>query len=242
MGATSTIWRRELGSYLRSPVGWVVAALFLFISGVLFQWLALGESMLSAEVLRKFLWGTSGVTIGAGIVMSFWLISIERWNHSIVLLNTSPVRDAEIVAGKFLAAATFLAGMLLLSLYMPLLIKINGKVSGAQIAVGYLGLFLLGCTSLALGLFASAIARHPLVAGVLALIFNVVMLILSPLAKRLEAPFGDVVGQLDMWWSHFYLGGPMNSVLNLSDVVYYLAVIYFFLLLAVKTLEAKRWH
>lgn len=241
MSATSTIAKRELSSYVRSPAGWMVASLFLFISGVLFQWLALGEQMLSADALRKFFWGTSGVTIGVGIVMSFWLISIERWNHSIVLLNTSPVRDYQIVLGKFIAAAIFMAGMLALSVYMPLLIKVNGKVSGAQIAVGYLGLLLLGFTSLAIGLFASALARHPLVAGVLALILNVVMLVLFPLGKRLDEPFRGVFSQLDMWWVHFQ-SGFMSGIFNLSDVIYYVAMIYFFLLLTVKTLEAKRWQ
>ena len=243
MGATRTIWRRELSATLRSPAGWVLAALFLFITGVLFQVLALGSGdlMLSADVLRKFFWATSGVTIVTAVVMSFWLISFERWNHSLVLLTTSPARDWQIVLGKFLAAATFLVGALALSVYIPLLIKIEGKVSGAQIAVGYLGLVLLGCTSLAIGLFASALARHPLVAGVLAAILNIVMLVLHPLSRRLEEPLRGVVGQLDMWGQHFQ-GGFMNGVFKLADVVYYVAAIYVFLLLAVKTMEAKRWH
>lgn len=243
MGATSTIWRRELGATLRSPAGWVLAALFLFVTGVLFQVLALGGDtlMLSADVLRKFFWATSGVTIVTAVVMSFSLIAFERTNHSLVLLTTSPARDAQIVLGKFLAAATFLAGALALSVYIPLLIKIEGKVSGAQIAVGYLGLLLLGCTVLALGLLASALARHPLVAGVLAAIFTIVMLVLHPLSRRLDAPLGGVAAQLDMWGLHFQ-GGFMNGVLNLADVVYYLAAIYVFLLLAVKAMEAKRWH
>jgi ABC-2 type transport system permease protein len=64
---------------------------------------------------------------------------------------------------------------------------------------------------------------------------------LFPLAKRLDSPVRDVLEQVDLWWIHFQ-NGFMRGILNLKDVIYYLAVTYFFLLLAVKTLEAKRWQ
>jgi len=60
-------------------------------------------------------------------------------------------------------------------------------------------------------------------------------------ARVLEGNVRDVLQELDLWWIHFQ-NGFMRGVLNLKDVVYYLAVTYFFLLLAVKTLEAKRWQ
>jgi ABC-2 type transport system permease protein len=67
------------------------------------------------------------------------------------------------------------------------------------------------------------------------------MCFLYLLAKKLDAPVSTVIGQLDLWWSH-YKEGFMRSVLNLKDVVFYIAVTYFFLFAAVKTLEAKRWR
>src|SRR5207244_12490066 len=103
----------------------------------------------------------------AAVALSVRLIAEERQQHSMVLLNTSPVRDVEIVLGKFLAAFVFLAGMILISLYMPLLIKVHGKVSFWQIAVGYIGLFLLGGAVLAIGVFASSLTRNQLIALVL---------------------------------------------------------------------------
>src|SRR5690349_11277828 len=83
-----------------------------------------------------YLFVTSFLVGAAGLIFSFRLIAEERQNHSMVLLTTSPVRDYEIVLGKFLASLTFLAIVLVLSLYMPILIKVNGKISGAQILVG----------------------------------------------------------------------------------------------------------
>ncbi len=241
MRATSIIYRRELGAYLRSPFAWVIAAVLLLVDGILFQSYALAGEQLSAIVLERFFFYSGGVAIAAGLLLSFRLISEERQNHSLVLLNTSPVRDTEIVLGKYFAALTFLAILLVLSLYMPLLIKVNGKITGAQILCGYIGLFLLGGTTLAIGTFASAMAKNQLVAGVAALAMVIVLLLLFPLAKRLDGSVRTVLQELDLWWIHFQ-NGFMRGLLNLKDVVYYLAVTYFFLLLGVKTMEAKRWQ
>ncbi len=241
MRATSIIYRRELGAYTRSPFAWVLSAVILLVQGILFQAHAMAGEQLSAMVLERFFWLSSGTTMAAAILLAFRLLAEERQNHSIVLLTTSPVRDAEIIAGKFLAAATFLAVVLALSFYMPLLVKVNGKISGGQVLVGYLGLFLLGCAALAIGLFGSALAKSQVVAALAATAITLIMCFLFVFAKRLDAPVQGVLQELDLWWIHFQ-NGFMRGVLNLKDVVYYLAVTYFFLLLAVKTLEAKRWQ
>jgi ABC-2 type transport system permease protein len=241
MRATSIIYRRELGAYLRSPFAWVIAAIILLAQGILFQAHAMSGEQLSAMVLERFFWLSSGTTIFAAILLSFRLLAEERQTHSIVLLTTSPVRDVEIVLGKFLAAMTFLVILLALSGYMPLLVKVNGKITFAQVMVGYTGLLLLGSAVLAIGLFGSALAKSQIIAALAATAIAVIMCFLYVFAKRLDAPVGDVLQQVDLWWIHFQ-HGFMRGVLNLKDIIYYLAVIYFFLLLAVKTLEAKRWQ
>lgn len=241
MRATRIIFRRELGAYLRSPFTWVIAAMLLLVEGILFQTQALTGEQLSAVVLEKFFWTSSLVAIIAGILLSFRLISEDRQTHSLVLLSTSPVRDVEIVLGKFLAAFVFLVILFALSIYMPILIKVEGKITTSQVLVGYIGLLSLGAASLAIGLFASALAKQQLVAGVLAAVIATLMVLLFPLAKRLDAPVRPVLQEMDLWWIHFQ-NGFQRGVLHLKDLVYYLAVIYFFLLLAVKALEAKRWE
>jgi ABC-2 type transport system permease protein len=241
MRATRVIYRRELGAYLRSPFSWVIAALVLLTDGIFFQGFVLRGEQLSAVVLERFFYFSSGVTMGAGILLSFRLINEERTNHSMILLNTSPVRDSQIILGKYLAALTFLVILLALSIYMPLLIKVRGKISFPQIMVGYLGLLLLGSAALALGTFASTLARNQLVAGFVALVMLIIMVFLFQFARALEGTVRDVLQELDLWWIHFQ-NGFMRGVLNLKDVVFYLAVTYFFLLLSVKTLEAKRWQ
>lgn len=241
MRATSIIYRRELGTYLRSPYGWVIAAVLLLLFGLLFQGFAMSGEMLSAYVLERFFYVASGIPLVGGVLLSFRLLSEERQNHSMVLLNTSPVRDSEIVLGKFLAALTFLAIVLALSVYMPILIKVNGKITTAQVVVGYFGMLLLGAATLAIGLFASAMTRQQLIAAVVAAALVVVMCFIHLLGSKVDPPLKDVLEQIDLWWVH-YQYGFMKGILNLKDVIYYVAATYFFLLLSIKTLEAKRWQ
>jgi ABC-2 type transport system permease protein len=241
MRATNIIYRRELGGYLRSPLTWVIAAVLLLVEGIFFQAWALRGEQLSALVLERYFFISSFAIGTAGIIFSFRLIAEERQNHSMVLLTTSPVRDYEIILGKFFAALTFLAIMLALSIYMPILIKVNGKISGWQIFVGYIGLFLFGAVSLAIGIFASALTKHQFLALVIGAVLLIVLGNIFQLAAKLEAPVRDIIEQSDLWWVRFQ-SSFMRGILNLKDVIFYVGMTYFFLLLAVKTLEAKRWQ
>ena len=238
--ATITIFRRELGAYVRSPIGWIVASVTLALQGVLFQVFA-ARNTLAGDMLSNFFMWSSIVVVVAAVILSIRLISDERQSGALILLSTSPVREVEIIVGKFLAALAFLGLILLLSLYIPLLIKAEGKITPGQIAVSYLGLFLLGGASLAIGLFASSVARQPLVAAVLGAAITGLMAVFYQLSRLLDAPMKTVFAELDIWWIHFQ-AGFMRGVFDLKDLVYYLAVTYFFLLLSVKTMEAKRWQ
>jgi ABC-2 type transport system permease protein len=241
MRATRIIYKRELLAYLRSPFSWVLAALLLLVQGILFQAYALQGEQLSAIVLERYFWFASLIPLFGGVLLSFRLLAEERQQHSMVLLNTSPVRDTEIVAAKFFACLTFYTILLVLSVYMPLLIKVNGKITGWQILAGNLGLFLMGAVVIAIGIFASSLTKSQLIAAVVAAVITALLCILFVFSKVLSGSVKDVFQQLDLWWIH-YQNGFMRGVIHLKDIVYYLAMAYFFLLLAVKTLEAKRWQ
>jgi len=240
MSQALLIARRELGAYLRSPLGATVVAGALLIDGIYFYWKGLTEKLLSAQVLSEFFYGASGTTMIAGIVLAMRLLAEERQTGTITLLNTSPVKDVEIVAGKFVSAFGVLAVMTLLTLYMPLLIFVNGKVSIGHIAVGYAGLLLLGAASLSIGLFASALARSQVVAAIVGALILAPLVMLWAVAKAVDPPLNAFLSALAIHHENFK---PfMNGILELDGIVYYLAVTYFFLLAATKTLEARRWR
>jgi ABC-2 type transport system permease protein len=235
------IARRELRAYLRSPFGYIVAAAMLLIDGLLFQGYALGSGpRLSADVLRDFFYFASGTTMVASILLSMRLLAEERQTGTLVLLNTAPLPDSSIVVGKFLSAFVFVVLLTGLTAYMPLLILVNGKVSAGHIAVGYLGLLLLGAASVAIGLFGSALARSQVLAAIIGAGVLVTMLLLWLVARVTDPPLNTFLAALAL--HNERQNAFMRGLLRLEDVVYYLAVTYFFLLAATKTLEARRWR
>jgi ABC-2 type transport system permease protein len=240
MNQTLLIARRELVAYMRSPLGSIVIAGALLIDGIYFYWKGLAEKNLSAQVLSEFFYGASGTTMIAGIVLAMRLLAEERQTGTITLLNTSPIKDVEIVAGKFISAFGVMALMTLLTLYMPLLIFVNGKVSVGHIAVGYAGLLLLGAASLAIGLFASAVARSQVVAAIIGALILAPLVLLWAVAKAVDPPLNRFLNSLAIHHDNFR--SFMSGILELDKIVYYVAITFFFLLAATKTLEARRWR
>jgi ABC-2 type transport system permease protein len=241
MRAALLIAGRELRSYVRSPFGYIVAAATLLIDGLLFEGFALGaEPRLSADVLFDFFYFASGTTMVASILLAMRLVAEERQTGTLVLVNTAPVREWEIVLGKFLAAFGFVVFLTALTAYMPMLILVNGKVSAGHVLVGYLGLVLLGAASVAIGLFGSTIAKTQVLAAITGAGILVAMLLLWLVARVADPPLNTFVAGLAL---HNERQNPfMRGVLQLDNVVYYLAVTYGFLLAATKTLEARRWR
>jgi ABC-2 type transport system permease protein len=235
------IARRELGATLRSPLGFVVAALVLALDGLLFNLHAMGGGQkLSAEVLYEFFYALSGTTMVAAIFISMRVLAEEQQTGTINLLLSSPLKDHHIVLGKFLGAFAFLSLLTLVTVYMPLLILVNGKISWGHMAAGYLGLILLGAAALAIGVFGSAAARSQVVAAFVTAGVLVAMLLMWLLGRVAERPLADVFSYLALHNTHFKTF--MSGKIHLRDIVYYLSVCAFFLLAATRILESRRWR
>ena len=235
------IFRREFTSYFRSYMGYIILAVVLLIDGLLFNVYALGGGYkFSADVLREFFYFSSGTTMIASVFLSMRLLAEERMMGTIILYNSSPVKDYQIVLGKFFSALVFLLLMTLLTLYMPMLIFVNGNVSMGHIFGGYLGLLALGATSLAIGIFGSALAPNQIVAAIISAALIVSMLLFWMLATIMEPPLSGIFSYLALHSKHFT---PfMRGIVNSRDLLFYLSLTYFFLLLSIKILEARRWR
>lgn len=241
----TTAWliaRRELGGYLRTWTGYIIAAAVLFADGILFNAFALGsqQDRLSAEVLSQFFYFSSGTTMISSVFISMRLLAEEHQSGTVALLASSPVRERDIVLGKFLSAFVFLGLMTLATVFMPLLILVNGKLSLGHVAAGYLGLLLLGGAALALGTLGSTLARSQVIAAILSGLMVVGLLIIWLLGGVSERPLNEIFFAVALYGRHF---PPFQAgVIQLRDVVYYLAVSYFALFLSIRVLEARRWR
>jgi ABC-2 type transport system permease protein len=242
MTATWLIARRELGGYLRTMSGYVIAAAALFVQGILFNAMALGseQNRMSTEVLSQFFWVYSGTIIVVSVLLSMRLLAEERQTGTMVLLSSSPVREREVVLGKFFSSLIFLVLITLPSVFMPLLILVNGKLSVGHVLTGYLGLFLLGSACLAIGTLGSTLAKTQLLAVIISGGMIAGMVLLYPMGSLTERPLNDVLFAAGLWHKHY---PPFQSgLINLRDVVYYVVVTYFALFLAIRVLEARRWR
>ncbi|HET6149917.1 MAG TPA: ABC transporter permease [Polyangia bacterium] len=240
MKSTFLIMRRELGAYLRSMSGYVIAAIVLLVDGLLFNALALSGEKLSSEVLSQFFFNSSGVVMVASVFISMRLFAEERQTGTLVLLASSPVHDWEIVIGKFLAALIFLMLIMAATVFMPLLIFVNGKISLGHMAAGYIGLLLLGAASLAIGTFGSSLARTQVLAAIFSGCIVVALIVCWMLAKVTEAPLNDMFTALALHGRHF---PPFQAgAVHLRDVGYYLMVTYMALFSATRVMEARRWR
>lgn len=232
---------RELSAFFSTWMGYIICAAALFIDGLLFHAFAITkDAKFSAEVLADFFYFASGLSMVAGLFLAMRLIAEEKQNGTIVLFYTSPISERQLIYGKFLSALLFSLIIHLLSLYMPALIMINGKISLGHLASGYLSLILLGAAAISISLFASTISPNQLVAGVTAALFLVTFLVLWMVADIAEPPFKELFGYLAIHNKHFT---PFSQgVVHTRDVIYYLSVVVFFLEASVRALESRRWR
>jgi ABC-2 type transport system permease protein len=234
------ILKRDLGSYLGSPMGYVVLAVALAFDGLLYNALALNGNKLSEEVLGEFFFYASGVSITASVFVAMRLVAEERQLGTLTLISTAPVREYQFVLGKYLSGLVFLAVLCLLTLYMPLLLLLNGKVSVAHLLAGYLGLMLLSSAALALALVCSAIAPNQLVALVLGAGVVLLFILLWFVSKIASPPFEELIAYLSLHDKHFR---PfMRGLISVQDVVFYVSLTYVALVSATRILEARRWQ
>jgi len=241
MSKALLVARRELAAYLRSWLGWIAIAASLFIVGAIFMvWPMAQGKRLSAEVLRIFFDCASVMVQVTSAVLSMRLIAREREAGTLVLLGTAPIKDRDVVIGKFLGAYALLAGLVALTIYMPLLVYVNGKVSVGHVVAGYVGVFLLGAYALAVGVFASSLASSQIVSVVIAGAILLTLFALSQMGAITEPPLKEFVSALSPYPTRQQ--SFMQGKIEASNVVYYLGMTYFFLLAAVKSLEARRWR
>ena len=240
MSAALLIARRELFSYFRSPLAAAVISAALLVDGIWFYWNGLSEKVLSAVALSIFNYVAGGTAFLAGLILAMRLVAEERQVGSITLINTAPLKDSQIVAGKFLSAYFMVALKTLLTLYMPLLLFVNGKVSVGHIVVGYTGILLYAAAGTAIGLFGSALARSQVVALIISIAVAAALVLLWGVAKATDPPINTFLSHLAL--HHDNQMPFMQGRLELGGVVYYLAVTWFFLLAATKVLEARRWR
>ncbi len=235
MKNTRVIALKEFKSYLSSPMAYIVTGIFLFATGFFFS---ISPATLQETSINGFLQAGVILLLLFCPLLTMRLLAEERKMGTMELLLTIPVRDSEVILGKFLGSLAILAVMLGLTLYYPLLLAIFGDPDPGPIFTGYLGLFLLGSTSLAIGIFTSSLTSNQIVAAVLAIGILLTLYFIGFTATFLPESLGEVIGFFSM---SNYFPDFMRGIIDTRGLVYYLSIMGLFLFLAIRSLENSRW-
>ncbi len=240
-----TIWLRELRSYANSPNAWVIAAIFLSLTGLSFALSVTGRY--PEATIRGFLFGPIGpigaffLTILISPALTMRLLAEEQKLGTIELLLTAPVRDIEIVLGKYMAALTLLAGMYALTLYFPLQLFFFGSPDLVPIITGYAVLFMVGAVAVAVGLLGSALTANQIVAAIFSLALLLVLWLLNATTAlgNPDHAWTDIVTFLAM---SEHIRDMAFGVVDTRDIIYFVSLVVFFLFLTVRAVETRRWR
>ncbi len=235
MSPALVISRREIRTYFNSAVAYIVVTVFTVLTGYLFFTQLFVEKQAD---MRGFFNIMPLLFMFMVPAITMRLLADEKSSGTLELLITMPVRDWEVVVGKFLAAMALLCTAIGLTLVFALTVRGLGPLDRGPAIGGYLGLVLMGGAYVSIGVMASALTRNSIVSFILAFAISFGLYLLGRLTQFLPQSWQGLVAYLSID-GHFENIG--RGVIDSRDVIYYLSVMTVGLLIATLSLESRRW-
>ena len=237
MKKTWVIWKKETLGYARSPLPYVLFALVFAVTAIFFMVIAYGQKTASTQWIPGIF---SFLLLFVTPLVTMRLVAEENSQGTLELLLTSPVRESEVVLGKLLGALTLYLALFALSLVFPLVLFFFGTPEKGPLLAQYVGLVLVSCSFVSVGLFASSITKNQVIAAVAGY-----MLLFWFWVSGFIGQADFMTGKLGTVLQATSLEGHLQSfekgVIDAKDVFAYLAFIAIFTLLALFLMEARRW-
>ena len=234
--AQAVAWK-EIQIYFSSPTAYIVGLIFLALTGFFFTQ-DLGDPFPEAT-LTPFFDGAIIVFILLAPALTMRLLAEESKLGTIELLLTSPVRDWEIIIGKYVASLVFFIMLVALSFLYAILLFWFASPDPGPIYAGYLGLILYGGAALSIGLLTSTLTSNQIVAAVVAMGILLVLFFSDFAAGTLSGLAATIVNEVGMK-SHF--DDFDRGVIDTKNIAYYLLVTAFFIFVSIRALESRRWR
>ena len=249
------LFKKEMRLYFGSPVAYVVFTFFLLISGWFFSQIFLlysdfsmrafsqpqfGQNLnVTESVMRPLFTNMAVVLLFFMPMLTMRLFAEEKRAGTMELLLTYPIRDGEVLAGKFLAAVVLYGVLLALTLLYPGLVAYFTRVEWGPMLTAYLGLLLIGGTFLAVGVLISSLTENQIVAG-----FGTfgVLLAFWVIGWGADSARGGLRTTLQYLSVTEHMDGFTRGVIDTKDLVYYASAIAIALFLSLRSLESKRWR
>ena len=248
------ICRKELRSYFASPIAYLLLALFAIVFGFFF-WNVVGYFVyagmeaqmrgsmfplnVNEQVIRPLVSNVSVIGLFLIPMITMRLFAEEKRNGTIELLITSPIRDFEVILGKWLAAVVLYGGMLLLTALNFSWLFRYGNPDWKPLLIAYLGLLLQAGALLAIGTFISTLTRNQIIAGAATFAVCLLLWVLEWVSGYETATYARVMAYLSVL-THFE--SFAKGLLSIKDAVYYVSAIVLGLFLTARSLESLRWR
>lgn len=242
-----TIAKREFNTYFSSPVAYAVAFLFLSIIGVVFvlNILALSNNpygYAEAPDTRMITGPMAFMLMLATPALTMRLLADEVRMGTMELLLTAPLRDFELVVGKWLGAFLFMMVLIGVSLVFPVMLNqmVKPGIDQMQMIAGYLGVILAAAALLGLGVGISALYSNQIAAFFTTLVLFVILWWLIGAPASILPTGGEVFSYLDM--SSQLYNSFNEGIIKLSSVVYFLSLTSLGLFIGSTAVEVRRWR
>lgn len=241
MGKIGTIFRKEFRQYFDSPIAYIFITVFLVINSWLFFrtfFLVNQASVRPLFVLIPWIF----LFFVPAITMRLW--AEEKKSGTMEVLMTFPLRDWEVVLGKYFASLAFLVVALLLTFTLPITTWLAAD-QGVSLDVGpiitsYLGAILLGGAFLAIGIWVSSLTENQIVAFIIAVAVSFILMIAGERIVTMYLP-SAFVGFVEYLGLNAHFNSIARGVIDTRDLIYYFSMILFFLYLTVRSVETRKW-
>jgi len=251
---TLAIAQKELRAYFTSPIGYIALGVFALLYGYFFvtmldyfmrQSLQAGQfggpqaMNVNQMMIRPVLQNMTILLLFVMPMITMRAYSEEKRSGTIELLLTSPLKDVEIILGKFAGALLLWCLMLVVTLIPMALLYAYGRPEWKPILTGYLGLVLMGGCFISVGLFISSLTRNQVVAAVVTFAVFLFLWIITWIGS-FSGPTVDKVTQYLSIVEQF--DDFAKGVIDTSHLIYYISFIGFGLFLTAKSVDSERWR
>lgn len=231
---TWSIARKELRHYFSSPIAYVIMVAYFVINA----WLFTSDFLTSQQAtLRAFFSNAPLIMLFFVPAFSMRSMAEEKKQGTIELLLTFPIKDEELIAGKYLGLNIFLALVLATTLPFAISVESVGSLDWGPVIGGYLGLMFSGAVLLSIGIFASSITDNQIIAFIISLATGFGLFIIGQFAPSLPdfmEGFANYIGLT----SHF--DNISKGIIDTRDLLYYFSIISFMLFLTWQTLVNRK--
>lgn len=247
------IFRREVAAYFNSAMAWILMGVFMFILSQMFLQtvvsyaefsLTAGSSPFGApqlnltdRVLMPTFWWMGFLLLFLLPLMTMRLIAEESRTGTLEMLFTYPLTELDIVMGKFAAAMTVVSAMLALTFSFFLSLAQMVSIEWRVVASGYLGVFLVGCAFVSLGLWASSVSSSQMLAAAISYGALLSAWLVTTMVRSLDG-IKDIFGDISVF---AHLQQMAQGTVTTHHLIYYLAWTGLFLFLTLRMLESRKW-